>query len=130
MRSLKMSEVKDGRPSKYKEEYCQIAEDFLAKGFSKLALAGELGICDKTIYNWMEKHPDFLHSIKKGEQKGLRFFEKILIAKLSGQEIAGFDSRKSDTACLLFTLKTRFYRIYGDKSKLELSVDDLEFSED
>jgi len=107
------------RPTKYKRAFCKIAEDYLAQGYSKEACAGELGVSRDTLYEWIKRHTEFSDSIKKGEAKGLAWYEKLLRAKISGQDIKGFDPKKSDTACLIFALKTRFHQVYGDRIKFE-----------
>jgi len=108
-----------GRPTKYKKELCDIAENHLAEGYSKEATAGLIGICKDTFYNWMKKHKPFSDAIKRGEAKGLAWYEKILRAKMSGQDLKNFDPKKSDTSCLIFALKTRFHKVYGDRMKFE-----------
>ena len=111
-----------GQPTLYKEEYCKVAIDTLSKGHSIAAVAAQCGVCRTTIYNWMEEHPRFLNSIKHGESKGQEWFEKILLAKVSGQKIKGFDHNRSSDSCLIFALKTRFHKDYGNKDKIELET--------
>lgn len=51
-----------GRPTDYREEYCDTAVDFMAQGYSKEALAGKLGVTKKTLYTWIDKHESTLTS--------------------------------------------------------------------
>jgi hypothetical protein len=108
-----------GRPTKYTKEMPKKAEEYLAKGFSKEATAGYLGIHKDTLYEWVKKHKLFSDAIKRGEARGLQQIEQWVIAKMSGQDIKGFDPKKSDTTLLIFMLKTRFHKVYGDRIKVE-----------
>ena len=109
-----------GRPLKYKKEYCKMIEDDLAKGYSITASAAIFNVARETIYDWAKKYPDFSNSIKRGLGKSQRHFEKLLAAKVSGQTIKGFDQRKSDLTGIIFALKTRFYKDWGDITKHEI----------
>jgi hypothetical protein len=91
-----------GRKTKYKHEFCQFAIDFMAKGYSKMALAAKLGINRDTLYEWARVNKDFSDSIKKGEAKSLYFWEKIGIKGMSGK-IKGFNP-----AVWIFVMKNRF----------------------
>jgi hypothetical protein len=97
------------RPSEYKPEYCQKADEYLEmcqdemvqvvkqanaeKGYEmfenklKVSLpthegfAKFIGVCKKTLYNWADENDEFLHSLEKItiEQK-----ERLLNSGLSG----------------------------------------------
>lgn len=110
-----------GRPTKYNPEMCEIIKKELAKGHSIQAAASVLEVCSDTVYEWRKVHPEFSESIREGLDLGLKMFEKILMAKVSGQKIDNFDSKKSDTSCLIFAMKTRFHKVYGDVQKHEIS---------
>jgi hypothetical protein len=61
-------EKKAGQPTKYKKAYAKIAEKACANnGFDDESLADLFSICDKTLNNWKNKHPEFLQSIKRGK---------------------------------------------------------------
>lgn len=110
-----------GRPTKYRKEFCKIAEDTLAEGFSIAVVAANLDVCRDTIYEWASNHDSFSDSIKKGKAKGQAYYEKLLKAKVTGQKVKNFDPKLSDTACLIFALKTRFHKDFGNKDKLEVA---------
>jgi hypothetical protein len=66
-----------GRPTEYNgEEHCKIAIDLMSEGASITEVAAEIGVERKTLYNWMDKHPDFLHAIKRGEELSQAWWEK------------------------------------------------------
>lgn len=91
-----------GRPTKYRPEYCEIAEATLAEGFSQAVLAGRLDVDEDTITNWKKEHPAFLGAIKKGSYKGQEMWEGLGMDGASGK-IDGFSA-----ASWIFNMKNRF----------------------
>ena len=55
------------RPSKYNPDFNNKIVDLMSEGASIQEVCLELGICKQTLYNWIEEHPEFLDSKKKGE---------------------------------------------------------------
>lgn len=104
---------------KYKPEYCEMLLDHLSKGFSYDSFGGDIGICRATMYNWEEAHPEWKEAKIQGQKNGQKFFEQRLIAKISGQEIDGIDLKKIDVTCLIFALKTRYWKTYSEKTQIE-----------
>ena len=85
----------------------------MAQGLSKESFAGEIGVSKKTLYNWMEKNPDFLHAVHIGEEKSLLFWEKA--------GIRGMDLGKDFNAIVWkFNIANRF----GWKEKADITSDD------
>jgi hypothetical protein len=102
-----------GRPSKYDEAHCQVAEDTLAKGYSEAVLAGELGVCVDTITEWKNVHPDFSASIKRGRAKGAKVWEDRLILLAERNE--------GNATGIIFGLKNRQPEAWKDKTETEHS---------
>lgn len=57
-----------GRPTKYKKEMGETVITQMTDGASKIEVCAELGICYDTFLAWQEEHPEFLESVKRGEQ--------------------------------------------------------------
>lgn len=93
---------KKGRPSKYDSSYCDKVLELMSKGFSKQAVAGELGISRDTFYAWVKAHKDFSDTIKISEMRSLLFWENIGIDGMMGK-ITGFRP-----AVWIFVMKNRF----------------------
>ena len=49
---------KVGRPTLYREEFCDQVEEHMSKGYSKESCAGLLGISKQCLYEWIQKHDD------------------------------------------------------------------------
>lgn len=106
----------------YKPEFCQMLIDHMAQGFSFRSFGAVVECGRSTLYDWVNEYEDFKNAKKIGEEKALQYYENLLKRKQEGD-------KDIDTACILFPLKTRFYDVYGDKSKLQIetkrSVEDL-----
>jgi hypothetical protein len=108
---------KEFKPYKYKKVYAKRLEDHLAEGYSFESFGGDIDVGKTTLYEWLKYIPEFKQAHDRGLRKGLDFYEKLLRKKASKKT-------EGDTTALIFTLKTRFHKIYGDKSKLDLTSSD------
>ena len=93
-----------GRPTKYKEEYCQLLVEHMADGLSYESFAGVVGVSKQTIYDWEKVNSDFLDSKKKGFAMAQLFWEK---AGLNGMFMGGKDNPFNATVWV-FNMKNRF----------------------
>ena len=67
-----------GQPTKYRPEYCKIAQDILAEDRPYCAVAAALHVSEDTIRNWKREIPEFFESCKKGKAIGKEvFLEKM-----------------------------------------------------
>lgn len=97
-----------GRPSKYKDAYANEAVEFLARGFSITAFAGEIGVHRDTIYEWAENIPEFSDALKIGKAKGARYWED----RLQSTEAGG-----PQITAAIFALKNRVAEEWRDKQE-------------
>jgi hypothetical protein len=100
-----------GRPSKYDPAFCERVEDFMAQGFSRMAAAGEIGVCYDTLTNWMAVHPEFFQAVKRGQAKRTIFLERGLLAAETGPQVT---SR-------IFALKNAAPDEWKDKTESEIT---------
>lgn len=56
-----------GRPTSYKQEYCEQAEKLCKLGATDAEMADFFEVSEQTLNDWKTKHPEFLESIKKGK---------------------------------------------------------------
>jgi len=73
-----------GRPTSYRPEYCDRAVEFMGKGYSLTALAGELGQGKETLYGWIATHPDFSDAITRGKAARLKALEERMLSANNG----------------------------------------------
>ena len=101
MPKAKAVKRKVGRPSKYKEEYCDRLIKHMEAGLSIEAFAGEIRVTKDTIYGWVKKHPEFSDAKKIGEGLATMFWEKLTVMIATGK-IQG-----ANAAITIFALKNR-----------------------
>ena len=75
-----------GRPTKYKEEYCDSLIDHFKQGGSINEFCLELDIAKETFYNWCKVHPEFMDSKKKGEALSEGWWMKMGRSNLKDKE--------------------------------------------
>src|SRR5215813_13325974 len=74
-----------GRPSKYKPEYCQIAQKLCAMcAFTDAQLAKWFEVNVDTIYQWRLKHPEFAEALKVGKAETDDIVERATVAHIAG----------------------------------------------
>ena len=107
-------------PTKYKPEYCEELKKHMATGMSYESFGAEVDCGRSTLYDWEDKYPEWKAAKKTATEKAQSFFEKRLIAKTSGQKFnnENFDTKLIDNSCLIFALKTRFHKTYGEKQEI------------
>lgn len=66
-----------GRPTDYRPDW-MLAKvvDLMSEGASKTEVAAELGVTKETLYQWINKYPEFSDAIKKGEGLCEAWWEK------------------------------------------------------
>lgn len=127
-----MSEVKQGRPSKYKEEYAEQAYNYCLLGAIDEQLAIFFDVSVTTINTWKETYPDFLASIKKGKEVADLKVTESLKNRASGMKlkkqtvkdgviVETEDEIPPDTAAAIFWLKNRQPKFWRDNQKIEHS---------
>ena len=101
-----------GRPTKYKEEYCQKLIDHMSKGYSFESFAGEIEVSREVLYDWCDKHEQFLHSKNIAFDKCQLFWEKM------GMSGMWSDKQQSFNASMwIFSMKARFK--WSDRVEIE-----------
>lgn len=56
-----------GRPSSFREEFCQQAEKLCRLGATDADMADFFGVTEQTVNNWKQAHPEFFESLKRGK---------------------------------------------------------------
>lgn len=114
--------------NKYKPEYCQMLIDHMKAGRSFSTFVAVTMASRKTMYEWIDKYPEFKEAKEVAFALSQKFFEDRLIAKGSGQEIEGINTKDIDLGAIIFPLKTRFHQDYGEKNRHEHTlITDFEF---
>ncbi len=117
-----------GRPSEFKPEYCEQLIDHMAGGLSFESFAGTIRKCAKTLYNWLENHPEFLHAKEVGVEASRLWWEKtgrdhiVTISESSRDSEGGsFSSSKSLNGTVWsLNMRNRFHKEWREKQPDEV----------
>ena len=106
--------------------------DHMGQGFSYdsfpayLDEKGERMVGVTTMYDWEKVHIDWRKAKGQAHAKALRYYEKLLRAGMVGADLKVNNKlAKIDKTLLIFALKTRFHKIYGEIQKHEVGDDTL-----
>lgn len=99
---------KGGRPSKYKEEYCQMLIDHMASGLSFESFAAVIDVNDDTLSEWAKVHPKFSDAKKTAFSKSLLFWEKLGLNNIHNVSLPNKGSKSLNSTIWIFTMKNRF----------------------
>lgn len=70
--------LKLGAPTKYEPRFAHELIEWMGQGFSFESFAFQCRCTKKTLYNWAEKHADFLHAKEIGKAGVLAFYENAI----------------------------------------------------
>lgn len=110
-----------GRPTLYKEQYCDAIINFMADGKSITAFAASIGHHRQILHQWAKTHPKFKDAIRQASELAEAYWEKEL-AKASRGEVldvipTGKNSvhlQRHNVLALMFLMKARF-KTYRDQ---------------
>ena len=105
-----------GRPTIYKDDYCQLLVDHMASGFSFESFGAVIDSSKDTLYHWANTIPDFSEAKKKGRIKQLFHDENIL----NGMAIG----KPGNAAALIFKMKN--CHKWTDKQEIQINAQDTE----
>ncbi len=100
-----------GRPTKYKEAYCNEVIEIMATGLSLTAFAGDIGVSRDTVNEWQRVHPDFSDAVKVAKAKRTAALERGMFSAESGPQVTA----------RIFALKNADPEEWRDKKEVEHS---------
>ena len=103
-----MTELKLGRPTLFKEEYCKRAIELLKQGASIEELSLEFDVQCSTIYSWMQTKASFADAVNKGRE-----FSKAWWMKKGRTEL---ENGKFSSTLWYMNMKNRFG--WADKQEI------------
>lgn len=102
-----------GRPTKYREEFCEKVIELGKQGYSKAMIAASLDIARETLDQWIDLIPDFSDAMKIAITQSQFWWEKTAQENLGNNQFNSPLWSKS--------MPARFPRDYSDRSKVELT---------
>jgi hypothetical protein len=100
-----------GRPTDYRSEFCERVIELGKEGYSKAMIAHDLGVTRKTLDNWAETNPEFLHAIHDARDAALGWWE------LQGHK--GIWSREFNANAYRLQVTNRFPDDWKDKQEVD-----------
>lgn len=76
--------AKRGRELKYNDTFPEIAKKLAADGKREYKIAEELGISQRTYFEYKAKYPHFSQAIKSGQQEAIQTAEDSLFRRVTG----------------------------------------------
>ena len=115
----KFQEVKRpvGRPSMYDPAYCEQVIELGKIGKSTEAIGAILGVGTKTLYNWRDQFPEFLHALVLAKEFELQWWEDIAQTHM----IENKESDKINATIWSRSMAARFPKKYRESTKTEIT---------
>jgi hypothetical protein len=125
-----------GRPSKFKDEFCEQAAKLCRLGATDQELADFFGVEVRTLYRWKSEHEAFCQALKAGKDSADERVERSLFARANGYEHDEVDIRvvggeivqtpirkyyPPDTTAAIFWLKNRRPERWRETKAVELT---------
>lgn len=119
-----MGARKQGQPTKYKPEYCQMLKDHMGSGLSYISFAAVIKVNVDTLYEWEKDQPIFSETKKEAFNLNRLFWEKAGVDGLWDQkeydEKGRVSSQKSINSTLyIFNMKNRFPKEWRDRTEVK-----------
>ncbi len=108
--------------SKYKPEYATQLYEHMKKGKGISCFNVEPPVFQKTIFNWLKQHEDFLMAKERGRAAFMNLLESVSYYHVLGipnPELVKLGSKKADGEHLRFLLKNKFREEYSEKTEIE-----------
>ncbi len=112
-----------GRPTIYKQEYCQKLIDHMSKGLSFESFGATMGIARDAVYEWAKKHPEF------AEAKAAALDASLLWWEQQGQKGMWVDKDGPvlNNTIWVFSMKNRHG--WRDKQDVDVKHEDTQLAE-
>lgn len=104
---------------KYRKDFPEKLLVHMTKGKCFMSF-GKVAGCGPTIlYEWIKKYPKFKAAHDAGQSARISALEDLAMIKISGQDVAKFDHKKSDTYLLSMLLKTAAPKEFSEKTEVD-----------
>ena len=105
-----------GRPSKYKDEYCDLVIEFMKDGFSVTAFAGHIGVARSSVFKWADENSEFSDALKTAQALAALWWEKTLMNVAKTGE--------GNASAAIFGVKNRSSEEWKDKRDFDHTSSD------
>ena len=106
-----------GRPSQYDPVYCERVIELGKLGKSVEQIAAQIGVGTKTMYNWRDEHPEFLHAMDIAKELELDWWENIA----QNMMIENKEGDRLNASIWSRSMAARFPKKYRESTKTEIT---------
>jgi hypothetical protein len=106
-----------GRPSKYDSKFCDEVIALGKIGKSVEAIGALLGVGTKTLYNWRDENPEFLHALDMAKEFELQWWEDIAQTHM----VENKESDRLNATIWSRSMAARFPKKYREQVKQEIT---------
>ena len=106
-----------GRPTLYDPKYCEEVIALGKIGKSTEAIGAILGVGTKTLYNWRDQNPEFLHALELAKEFELQWWEDIAQTHM----VENKESDKLNATIWSRSMAARFPKKYRESVKQEIT---------
>lgn len=112
-----------GRPTEYREEFCELLIDHMSTGLSFETFGHEIGVSRSIIFEWAKdtpenkrKYPGFLDAKKEAEDACRSFWEDM------GTKLANGNIKDGSSAVWIYNMKCRFPKVWRPKKEIDVNA--------
>jgi transposase len=106
-----------GRPSLYKPEYCEEVIALGKIGKSVEQISANLGLSLRVLYDWRDKHPEFLHALEDAKTYEQAWWEE----QASAYMVENKESDRLNATLWSRSMAARFPKKYRESTKTEIT---------
>jgi len=106
-----------GRPTKYDPAFCERAVELGRIGKSIEQIAANLGVSTRVLFDWRDKHEDFLHALEYAKELELDWWETVGQTHMIEEK----ESAKLNASIWSRSMAARFPKKYRESTKQEIT---------
>jgi Transposase len=105
-----------GRPTKYDPAFCEEVVELGRIGKSIEQIAANLGVSTRVLFDWRDKHEDFLHALEYAKELELDWWETVGQTHMIEEK----ESAKLNASIWSRSMAARFPKKYRESTKQEI----------
>jgi len=106
-----------GRPSLYDPAFCDQVIELGSQGKSIEQIAAKLGVSTRVLFDWKDRHEEFLRALDQAKELELDWWETIA----QNMMIENKDAAKLNSAIWSRSMAARFPKKYRESTKTEIT---------
>jgi transposase-like protein len=106
-----------GRPSLYDPAFCERAIELGRIGKSIEQIAANLGVSTRVLFDWRDKHEEFLHALEYAKELELDWWETVGQTHMIEEK----ESAKLNASIWSRSMAARFPKKYRESTKQEIT---------